>query len=126
VPNVGPDVAGFPVRFNHIEDLTRALEKEGRDIAAVMLEPVLGFGGCLPAQPGYLKSVHDLCKKHNVLLIVDEIQTGFGRAGSLMAYQFDGIKPDMVILGKSLTGGLYPMSLVLGSRSIMTQVRPGE
>lgn len=95
-------------------------------MAAIILECIQGFSGCILAQPGFLQAVRDLCREHNVLLIIDEIQTGFGRTGTLMAYQHDNIKPDMVVLGKSLTGGMYPMSMVLGSREIMTQIKPGE
>lgn len=126
MPNIGSDVAGFPVIFNEIEDLKRALSESGKTIAAVFMECVQGFGGCLTSKPGYLKAVSDLCREHNVLLVADEIQSGFGRTGTLMSYQHDDVKPDMVVIGKSLTGGIYPMSMVLGSREIMTQVKPGE
>lgn len=126
LPNIGPSVAGFPVRFNSLEDIKTAFNRNGTQIAAVIIECVQGYGGCLPAEPGYLRGVRDLCKQHQILLIADEIQTGFGRTGALMAYQHEDIKPDMVVLGKALTGGLYPMSLIVGKRSVMTQIKPGE
>ncbi|KAH7177105.1 putative ornithine aminotransferase [Dactylonectria macrodidyma] len=126
LPNVGPDVAGFPVRFNEVDDLEKAFEASGKELAAVIIECVQGYGGCLPADPGYMHALRGLCRSHNVLLIVDEIQTGFGRTGALMAYQHYDIKPDLVVVGKALTGGLYPMSMILGSKAIMTQIRPGE
>ncbi|OJZ83021.1 hypothetical protein ASPFODRAFT_89456, partial [Aspergillus luchuensis CBS 106.47] len=126
VPLVGPEVAGFPVRFNSVDDMKNALEKDGKDIAAVIIECVQGYGGCLPAEPGYLQAVQELCRQHNVLFVADEIQTGFGRTGTLMAYQHEQVRPDLVILGKALTGGMYPMSMVVGNRSVMTQIPAGQ
>jgi ornithine--oxo-acid transaminase len=126
VPNIGTDVAGFPVRFNEIGDVQKTFGASGKDIAAIIIECVQGYGGCLPVGPGYLQAVEKLCREHSILFIVDEIQTGFGRTGSLMAYQQGNVKPDLVVIGKALTGGLYPMSMVLGNRDIMTQIKPGE
>ncbi|WAO91475.1 Ornithine aminotransferase [Fusarium falciforme] len=125
LPNIGPNVAGFEVRFTNLDDIKKAFETSGKELAAVLIECVQGFAGCLPTEPGYLQAVQELCREHNVLLIADEIQTGFGRTGTLMAYQHDGIKPDLVVIGKALTGGLYPMSMVLGSKTIMTQIHIG-
>lgn len=123
---MGPSVAGFPVRFNEIEDIKAAFEASGKELAAVMVECVQGYGGCLPADHSYLQAVADLCREYNVLFIADEIQSGFGRTGALMSYQPAGIKPDMVIIAKALTGGMYPMSMVLGHRTVMTQIKPGQ
>lgn len=106
--------------------MKNALEKDGKDIAAVIIECVQGYGGCLPAEPGYLQAVQELCRQHNVLFVADEIQTGFGRTGMLMAYQHEQVRPDLVILGKALTGGMYPMSMVVGNRSVMTQIPAGQ
>lgn len=106
--------------------MKKALETSGKEIAAIIIECVQGYGGCLPANPGYIHAVYDLCRAHKVLFIADEIQTGFGRTGTLMAYQHENIKPDLVVIGKALTGGLYPMSMVVGDRSVMTQIRPGR
>ncbi|KAM5350042.1 hypothetical protein ACJ41O_006547 [Fusarium nematophilum] len=125
LPNIGPDVAGFDIGFSNIDDMKKAFQTIGKDLAAVLVECVQGFAGCLPTEPGYLSALQDLCREHNVLLIADEIQSGFGRTGTLMAYQNDGIKPDLVIVGKALTGGMYPMSMVLGSQTIMTQIQFG-
>lgn len=106
--------------------MEKAFEAEGGKIAALIIEFVQGYGGCVPAEPGYLQAVHELCQKYQILLIADEIQTGFGRTGSFMAYQHENIKPDMVVIGKALTGGVYPMSMVVGTESIMAQIRPGQ
>ncbi|KAL4971417.1 pyridoxal phosphate-dependent transferase [Aspergillus desertorum] len=126
LPNVGHDVLGSPIRFNCIEDIERAFEVDGDGIAAIILERVQGYGGCVPAEPGYIPAVYNLCRKHNVLFIADEIQTGFGRTGWLMSYQQEGIRPDIVILGEALTGGQYPMSMVVGDTAVMTQIKPGQ
>jgi ornithine--oxo-acid transaminase len=90
------------------------------------MEPVLGYGGCIPVSDGYLQAARELCTKHNVLLVMDEIQASFGRAGYLMAHQKENIKPDLVVLGKALTGGAYAMSMVLGSREVMGDKLPGQ
>ncbi|KAB8217739.1 pyridoxal phosphate-dependent transferase [Aspergillus novoparasiticus] len=126
LPNVGPSVAGFPVRFNSVPDMEKVFEAQGDKIAAVIIECVQGYGGCVPAEPKYLQAVYELCQKYQILFIADEIQTGFGRTGSFMAYQHENIKPDLVVIGKALTGGVYPMSMVVGKESIMTQIKPGQ
>lgn len=91
-----------------------------------MMECVQGHAGCLPAPKGYIKAAMSLCKKYNALFVCDEIQTGFGRTGSLMAYQKEGIKPDLVMLGKALSGGMMPIGMVLGNRETIGQLGPGE
>ncbi len=91
-----------------------------------MLEPVQGEGGVIVPPEGYLKSAFELCKKNNVLFITDEIQTGLGRTGRLFAYEHEGIKPDMVIIGKALSGGCYPVSAVLSSKEILGVFKPGD
>lgn len=113
------------MRFGNIEDLERAFKKCGPEIAAFMTECVQGNAGCLPAEDAYLVRVRELCTEYNVLLIADEIRAGLGRAGYLMFYQKSGIKPDLVSLGKSLSGGMYPMSMVLGMKDVMGSVSPG-
>lgn len=75
---------------------------------------------------GYIKKVSDLCKKHNVLLILDEIQTGFGRTGKMMAYDWEGVKPDIVTVGKALSGGFMPVSAAFCNDNIMMNIKPGE
>lgn len=94
--------------------------------AAVMLEPIQGEGGVLIPPLGYLKQVADICKKNNVLFVADEIQTGLGRTGKLFASDYDGVRPDMVIIGKALSGGFYPVSAVLADTPIMGLFQPGE
>ncbi|KIW36225.1 ornithine-oxo-acid transaminase, variant [Exophiala oligosperma] len=126
VPGVGSDVCGFPIRYNHAEDIQKAFEEHGSDICALIIESIQGYAGCIPAEVGYLEAVRELCTKHNVLYVADEIQTGFGRTGYLMAYKAAGIQPDLLVVGKALTGGMYPMSLVLGKDTAMTQIHPGE
>lgn len=106
---------------------TKAIEKAiGKNTAAVMLEPIQGEGGVLIPPAGYLTEVKKICEKNNVLFIADEIQTGLGRTGKLFASQHEGIRPDMVIIGKALSGGFYPVSAVLADKAIMGLFTPGE
>ncbi|KAI1781521.1 putative ornithine aminotransferase [Hypoxylon cercidicola] len=126
MPNVGPYCTGEPIRFGVVEDLERAFQKCGPQIAGFMVEPVQGHAGCIPASDEYLVEIRRLCTKYNVLLIADEIQAGLGRAGSFLSFQTSGIKPDMVVLGKSLSGGMYPISGVLGTNEVMTSIKPGQ
>jgi ornithine--oxo-acid transaminase len=99
---------------------------QGEHIAAFMVEPIQGEAGVVVPPDGYMKQVKDLCEQHNVLLIADEVQTGIGRTGYELAVQHDGCKPDMVVLGKALSGGVIPVSGVLASHEIMLQLKPGE
>lgn len=101
------------VPYNNLERLAEALDDT---IAAVILEPIQGEGGVHPAQPGYLAEVQRLCHERGALLILDEVQTGFGRTGSLFAYQHDGIQPDLVCLAKSIAGGLPMGAILIGER----------
>jgi ornithine--oxo-acid transaminase len=126
IPGVGPFIDGRNIRFSNIEDLEFVFERHGDRIAAVILECVQGYAGCLPAEQGYLKAAYTLCKKHNALFVADEIQAGFGRTGYLMSYQAAGIKPDMITLGKALTGGVYSMSMVLGCKEAMSLLQYGQ
>eukprot|EP00755_Sulcionema_specki_P009828 Sspe_Gene.649::Locus_219_Transcript_1_1_Confidence_1.000_Length_1587::g.649::m.649/K00819/rocD, OAT; ornithine--oxo-acid transaminase len=84
-----------------------------------MVEPIQGEAGVMVPQEGYLRKAHELCKKHNVLLVADEVQTGFGRTGKLFCSDYDNIKPDAVVVGKALSGGLYPVSGVLADEAVM-------
>ncbi|BEI83643.1 hypothetical protein CcaverHIS002_0402470 [Cutaneotrichosporon cavernicola] len=124
--NVGPTVNGKTIRYNHAEDLEAVLNECGDEVAAFLVEPIQGEAGIFVPDDGYLKRVRELCTKHNVLLICDEIQTGLCRTGKMLCYEWDGIKPDMVILGKALSGGMYPVSCVLSSKDIMLCIKPGE
>ncbi|KAK7447107.1 ornithine aminotransferase [Stygiomarasmius scandens] len=114
------------IRYGVVDDLERALELYGDRVAAFLVEPIQGEAGIVVPEPGYLSEVHALCKKHNVLLICDEIQTGLCRTGKLLASEYDNIRPDVVLLGKALSGGMYPVSAVLADRDIMLCIRPGE
>jgi ornithine--oxo-acid transaminase len=100
----GPFVPGFiKIPYDNAEKLQELLEKDP-NICAFMVEPIQGEGGVVVPQEGYLKKVQGLCKKHNVLLIVDEVQTGLGRTGRLLCSDYENVKPDILILGKSLSG----------------------
>ena len=94
--------------------------------AAIMLEPIQGEAGVIVPPAGYLKQVSELCKKHNVLFVADEIQVGLGRTGRMFACQHEGVRPDVVILGKALGGGFYPVAAVLADQPIMGLFQPGE
>ncbi len=91
-----------------------------------MLEPIQGEAGIIVPPQGYLKEVSDICKKHNILCMMDEVQTGLGRTGKLFAHQYENAKPDLLLLGKALGGAYYPISAVLGSRAIMGLLKPGD
>lgn len=123
--NFGPFMPGF-VKFPY-DDL-KALEAlfEDKNLAAVMLEPIQGEAGVKIPQNGYLKKVAELCKKHNVLFIADEVQTGLGRTGKRLTCDYEGVKPDILVLGKALSGGMYPVSCVLANDEIMLTIKPGE
>ncbi|KAK0494389.1 ornithine-oxo-acid aminotransferase [Armillaria luteobubalina] len=114
------------IRYGVVEDLERALELHGANVAAFLVEPIQGEAGIVVPEEGYLSRVHALCKKHNVLLICDEIQTGLCRTGKMLDCQYDNVRPDMVLLGKALSGGMYPVSAVLADRDIMLCIKPGE
>lgn len=114
-----------PILFNDIEALRSALEKHGEQTAAFIVEPIQGEAGIVVPDEDYLKKVRALCDKHKVLLICDEIQTGIARTGRLLCHEWSGIKPDLVLLGKAISGGMYPVSCVLGSRDVMLTIEPG-
>ncbi|KAL7626403.1 ornithine aminotransferase [Parahypoxylon ruwenzoriense] len=127
VPNIGAisPTTGKPIRYNNVADLEAVLEAHGRETAAFIVEPIQGEAGVVVPDDDYLAKVHALCKKHNVLLICDEIQTGIGRTGRMLCSEWAGIKPDMVTLGKAISGGMYPVSCVLSSKDVMLVVEPG-
>ncbi|KAI5868125.1 ornithine aminotransferase [Durotheca rogersii] len=127
VPNIGATSpsTGKPIRYNNVADLEEVLDAHGPETAAFIVEPIQGEAGVVVPDDDYLAKVHALCKKHNVLLICDEIQTGIGRTGRMLCSQWAGIKPDMVTLGKAISGGMYPVSCVLSSKDIMLVVEPG-
>jgi ornithine--oxo-acid transaminase len=117
---------GFEIiPYNDVQAL-EAKFKENPNIAAFMVEPIQGEAGVIFPEEGYLKKVRELCTKYKVLLICDEVQTGLGRTGKLYACQWENVKPDMLLLGKATTGGVYPVSVVLTNKEIMDQIKPGE
>ncbi|KAG0051700.1 ornithine aminotransferase [Gryganskiella cystojenkinii] len=128
LPNVGPvcPKTGRTIRYNNIEDLEYVLEHNGKNVAAFLVEPIQGEAGIMVPDEGYLTKVSALCKKHNVLLIADEIQTGLARTGKMLCIDHDNIKPDILLLGKALSGGVYPVSAVLANDSVMLCIKPGE
>lgn len=128
LPNVGPicPKTGRAIRYNNIEDLEYVLEHNGENVAAFLVEPIQGEAGIVVPDEGYLTKVKKLCEKHNVLMIADEIQTGLGRTGKLLCVQHDNVKPDIILLGKALSGGVYPVSAVLANDNVMLCIKPGE
>ena len=120
----GPFTPGFlAVPYGDADAIERVITS---NTAAVLVEPIQGEGGVIIPPVGYLKKVADLCKKNNVLLIADEIQTGLGRTGKLFASQHEDVRPDMVVIGKALSGGFYPVSAVLADKSLLGLFQPGE
>ena len=124
--NYGPFTPGFiVVPYNNAEMLEKVLN-ENKDIAGFLMEPIQGEAGAYVPDDGYLKKCYDLCRKNNVLFIADEVQTGIARTGKLLACDYEGVHPDILILGKALSGGTYPVSAVLSDQQIMDVIQPGQ
>lgn len=123
---VGPGVDDMTIRYDNADDLEKVLDKYGHEVAAFLVEPIQGEAGIVVPSDGYLKRVQELCRKHNVLFICDEIQTGLGRTGKMLCHQHDNVRPDIVTLGKALSGGVYPVSAVLADKQVMLCIKPGE
>jgi ornithine--oxo-acid transaminase len=122
----GPFMPGFSlIPYNDLNALEEAL-KANPNIAAFMFEPIQGEAGVVVPDEGYLKGVRALCSQYNVLMIADEVQTGLCRTGKMLACDYENVKPDLLILGKALSGGTLPASAVLGSNEVMLTVKPGE
>lgn len=124
--NFGPYTPGF-IKIPY--DDSMALEKvlaEDKSIVAFLVEPIQGEAGVFVPKDGYLTACNDLCKKYNVLFIADEIQTGIARTGKLLACDHENVKPDMLILGKAISGGFYPVSAVFANDAIMNVIKPGQ
>ena len=120
----GPFTPGFTlVPYGNPEAIAKAITP---NTAAVMLEPIQGEAGVIVPPQGYLKQVAEICKRNNVLFIADEIQTGLGRTGRLFACEYEKVRPDMMIVGKALSGGFYPVSAALADRALMGLFAPGE
>lgn len=119
-----PGVHRIP--YNDVKALEQFLEQHGKKVSAFLFEPIQGEAGVYMPDEGYLAKTYEICKKHNVLFISDEIQTGCGRTGALLAIDHENVRADMIILGKAISGGLYPVSAVLADRHIMDVIKPGQ
>jgi ornithine--oxo-acid transaminase len=121
----GPFTPGFIIiPYNDLKALEKALEDP--NVSGFLVEPIQGEAGVFVPDEGYLKKAYDMCKAKNVLFIADEVQTGIARTGKLLACDWEDVRPDILILGKALSGGLYPISAVLADDAIMLVIKPGE
>jgi len=119
-----PGIAKIP--YNDANALKEYLQAHGKNVAAFIVEPIQGEAGVFVPDEGYLKACYDHCKEHNVLFIADEIQTGIARTGKLLACDYENVRPDILILGKAISGGVLPVSAVLADREIMLTIKPGQ
>lgn len=125
--NYGPFTPGFvKIPYNDLKSLETVLAMDSQNIAAFLVEPIQGEAGVYVPDEGFLKGASDLCKKHNVLFIADEVQTGIARTGKLLACDHEDVQPDILILGKALSGGMYPVSAVLANNEVMDVIHPGQ
>lgn len=123
----GPFTPGLlKIPYNNVAELENVFKLHGKNIAAFIVEPIQGEAGVFVPEDGYLKACFDLCKKYNVLFVADEVQTGIARTGRMLCCDHEGIRPDMVILGKAISGGVLPVSAVLADDEIMLTIKPGE
>lgn len=121
----GPFTPGFiRIPYNDVDALAEALKDP--NVAGFLFEPIQGEAGVFVPDEGYLKKTYDLCKAHNVLYIADEVQTGIARTGRMLACDHEEVKPDVLILGKAISGGIYPVSAVLANNEIMMVIKPGQ
>ena len=121
----GPFMPGFDrIPYNNLEALEKALQN--KDVSGVLIEPIQGEAGVVVPDDGYLAKAYEYCKQANVLFIGDEIQTGLGRTGKMLACDHENVRPDILILGKALSGGVLPVSAVLADDEIMLTIKPGE
>jgi len=124
--NFGPYTEGFiKIEYDNLQALEEALESSS-DIAGFLVEPIQGEAGVYVPSEGYLAKAKALCEKYNVLFIADEVQTGIARTGRMLAVDHENVKPDILVLGKALSGGIYPVSAVLANNEIMNVIRPGN
>ncbi len=124
--NFGPFTNGFiKIEYDNLQELENTL-KENKNVVGFMAEPIQGEAGVYVPSEGYLKKAKELCEKHNVLFIADEVQTGIARTGKLLAVHHEDVQPDILILGKALSGGAYPVSAVLANNEIMNVIKPGN
>lgn len=125
--NYGPFTPGFiKIPYNDLAALEETLKNDAENIAAFLAEPIQGEAGVYVPDEGFLKGASELCKKYNVLFIADEVQTGIARTGKLIACHHEDVQPDILILGKALSGGMYPVSAVLANDEIMNVIKPGQ
>ena len=125
--NYGPFTPGFiKIPYNDLSALEEVLKNEAESIAAFLVEPIQGEAGVFVPDEGYLKEAAALCRRYHVLFIADEVQTGIARTGRLIACYHEDVQPDILILGKALSGGMYPVSAVLANNEIMGVIRPGQ
>jgi len=123
--NFGPYTPGFiKIPYNDVEALAEALKDN--NVAAFLVEPIQGEAGVYVPDEGYLAKCNEMCKAKNVLFIADEVQTGVARTGELLAVNYENVTPDVLILGKAVSGGVYPVSAVLANDEIMNVIKPGE
>lgn len=123
--NFGPFTPGLvSIPYNNIKALKEELNDD--NVAGFMVEPIQGEAGVYVPDEGYLKQAYNACKEANVLFIADEVQTGIARTGKLLACDYEDVKPDILILGKAISGGVFPVSAVLSSKEIMLCIKPGE
>jgi len=121
----GPFMPGFElIPYNDLDALREKVQDP--EVAAFMVEPIQGEAGVVVPDEGYLQEAHRICREANVLLIADEVQTGLGRTGKLLASDWDDVRPDLVVLGKALSGGTMPISAVLADDAVMLNIQPGE
>jgi ornithine--oxo-acid transaminase len=121
----GPFTPGIiSIPYNNLQALAKELED--KNVAAFIVEPIQGEAGVMVPDEGYLAKAYKMCKDSNVLFVADEIQTGIARTGRMLAVDYEGVKPDVLILGKALSGGAYPVSAVLADDDIMLTIKPGE
>lgn len=125
--NYGPYTPGFvKIPYNDLSALEEILTNDAPNIAGFLVEPIQGEAGVYVPHEGYLKSASELCKKYNVLFIADEVQTGIARTGKLIACYHEDVQPDILVLGKAISGGMYPVSAVLANNNIMNVIQPGQ
>ena len=123
----GPFTPGFiQIPYNDTDALAKVLDEKGDKVCAMIVEPIQGEAGVYVPSDGYIKKCYDLCHSHNVLFIADEVQTGIGRTGKMFACDHEGVRPDMITIGKALSGGTLPVSAVLADDEIMLTILPGE
>ncbi len=124
--NFGPYTPGFvKIKYDNLKALENAL-KTIDNVAGFLVEPIQGEAGVYVPEKGYLQKAKALCEKHNVLFIADEVQTGIARTGKLLAVHHENVKPDVLIMGKALSGGVYPISAVMANDDIMNVIKPGQ